>query len=209
MNAPLRSVGPVGPVDLDALPEYPISAEDRLDSHFFVQWNLKRWRKSAFRNLAEPEVGWFGFLLFCEAHDETPVGTLPIDDRLLARSLNLPIERWQSLCNRDVSPLHNWTRVRCDNGEIRLAHPVVTEVALEALRGSRRNRADRDDRRRAKRIKDLREMIEKRIQASQLLRDPSFIDRFNDWLEERYPDTQRRETFIRTALDEFQVEMTA
>ncbi|MBL3563364.1 glycoside hydrolase family protein, partial [Rhodovulum sulfidophilum] len=38
------------------MPDYPISSEDRLDSHFFVQWNLKRWRKSEFRQLAEPEV---------------------------------------------------------------------------------------------------------------------------------------------------------
>jgi len=46
------------PVDTNDLPEYPISADDRLDSHFFIPWNLKRWRKSEFRQLAEPEVGW-------------------------------------------------------------------------------------------------------------------------------------------------------
>ncbi|AGT09101.1 hypothetical protein [Paracoccus aminophilus] len=196
-------------VGVDALPQYPISAEDRLDSHFFIQWNLKRFRKSTFRNLVEPEIGWFGFLLFCESHDETPVGTLPTDERLLARALGITVERWQLLCKRDVSPLHNWTRVICDNGEIRYAHPVVTEVALEALKSSRKNKADRDDRKRAKRIKDLGEMIEKRIQAPQLLRSPGFLDRFNDWLEERYPEAQRREAFVRAALSEFQVEVMA
>ncbi|TWI29723.1 hypothetical protein [Paracoccus sulfuroxidans] len=203
MTSPLRTLQPVS---IDDLPEYPISAEDRLDSHFFIQWNLKRWRKSSFRNLAEPEIGWFGFLLFCESHDETPVGTLPTDERLLARALGITVERWQSLCRRDITPLHNWSKVMCDNGEVRLAHPVVTEVALEALKSSRKNKSDRDDRRRAKRIKDLAEMIEKRIQAPQLLRNPGFVDQFNDWLETRYPETQRREPFIRTALSEFQVE---
>lgn len=203
MTAPLRTLQPVS---IDDLPEYPISADDRLDSHFFIQWNLKRWRKSSFRNLAEPEIGWFGFLLFCESHDETPVGTLPTDERLLARALGITVERWQSLCRRDITPLHNWSKVMCDNGEVRLAHPVVTEVALEALKSSRKNKSDRDDRRRAKRIKDLAEMIEKRIQAPQLLRNPGFVDQFNDWLETRYPETQRREPFIRTALSEFQVE---
>lgn len=204
MTAPLRTLQPVS---IDDLPEYPISAEDRLDSHFFIQWNLKRWRKSSFRNLAEPEIGWFGFLLFCESHDETPVGTLPTDERLLARALGITVERWQSLCRRDITPLHNWSKVMCDNGEVRLAHPVVTEVALEALKSSRKNKSDRDDRKRAKRIKDLAEMVEKRIQAPQLLRNPGFVDRFNDWLEARYPETQRREPFIRSALSEFQVEV--
>ena len=206
MNSPIRNLQPV---PIDELPDYPISTEDRLDSHYFIQWNLKRWRTSVFRKLAEPEIGWFGFLLFCESHDETPVGTLPTDERLLASSLGITVDRWKLLCQRDITPLHNWTRVRCDNGEIRYAHPVVTEVAVEALKSSRKNKADRDDRKRAKRIKDLGEMIEKRIQAPQLLRSPSFVDRFNDWLEERYPEAQRREAFIRTALNEFQVEVTA
>ena len=204
MNSALRGFQAV---DVDDIPTYPISADDRLDSHFFVPWNMKRWRKSVFRNLCDPDVGWYGFLLFCEAHDETPVGTLPTDDRLLARALNLSIDKWQSLCRRDISPLHNWSCVMCDNGEIRFAHPVVTEVALEAMRSSRKNRTERDERKRAKRIKDLREMIENRIQASQLLRDPGFLDRFNDWLEDRYPDAQRREGLVRTALDEFQLEV--
>lgn len=194
-------------VDVVSLPEYPISANDRLDSHFFIAWNLKRWRKSEFRQLAEPEVGWFGFLLFCEAHDETPVGTLPTDERLLARSLGISIDHWRKLDSRDITPLHNWSKVQCDNGEIRYAHPVATEVTLEAMRTRRVNQANTEARKRAKRIKDLQEMIEVRIGAAQLLRAPQFLDRFNDWLEEKHPDVQRREPFIRQALEEFQVEM--
>lgn len=197
---------PIRPVPVDDLPLYPISANERLDSHYFVIWNMKRWRKSNFRNLCDPDVGWYGFLLFCECHDETPVGTLPTDDRLLAKALSISVDAWQSLCRREISPLHNWHRVMCDNGEIRLAHPVVQEVAEEAMKSARKNRADATDRKRAKRIKDLREMIENRIKASQLLRDPSFLDRFNDWLEDRYPDSQRREGFIRSAIEEYQME---
>lgn len=203
------SVRAIQPVDFDSLPEYPISAEERLDSHFFIQWNLKRWRKSEFRQLAEPDVGWYGFLLICEAHDETPVGTLPTNERLLAKALSITVERWRQLCERDITPLHNWTMVRCDNGEVRYAHQVVTEVAIEALRSRRKSLSDAEERRRAKRLKDLREMIDVRIKAGQLLRNPAFLDRFNDWLEDRYPDNQRREPFIRKALDEFQVEMAS
>lgn len=202
MNTSVRNLQPV---DSGNLPAYPISSKDRLDSHFFIQWNLKRWRKSRFRQLADPEVGWVGFQLFCEAHDESPVGTLPIDERLLARAGGVSVEKWRDLCARPISPLHNWYRVRCDNGEIRFAHEVVTQVAIEALNSHRKNRLDMDQRRRAKRIKDLREMIGVRIGAKQLLQAPDFLDRFNDWLEEHHPDAQRRETFIRQALEEFQM----
>jgi hypothetical protein len=194
------------PVDAGDLPDYPISSQDRLDSHFFIQWNLKRWRRSEFRQLAEPEVGWIGFNLFCVSHEETPVGTLPTDERLLANAAEISVDRWRQLCNREITPLHNWSLVRCDNGEVRYAHKVVTEVAIEALKSRRANLADKEQRRVNKRLKDLRDMIEVRIGAGQLLRAPDFLERFHGWLEETYPDVQRREPFIRKALDEFQLQ---
>lgn len=193
------------PVAADDLPDYPISTTDRVDSHYFLQWNLKRWRASEFRRKVDPEVGWYGMQLFFIAQDETPIGTLPCDDEQLAYELRLDLAKWHKLLDHKISPLHNWTKVRCDNGEVRLAHPVVTEVAEEALKSRRKNQANAEDRKRSKRLKDLKEMIE-RIGASQLLRAAGFVDRFNDWLEQRYPDAQRREAFIRAALEEFQLE---
>lgn len=201
MSGHLRAVGP--PSSVDDLPVYPISSKERLDSHFFVPWNIKRFRKSDFKRLADPDVGWFGFLLFLEAHDESPVGTLPTDDRLLAHTLHLPLDRWQALCQREVNPLRGWERVRCDNGEIRLAHKVVTEVALVALESKRKSEADQEARLRAKRVKDLAVMIETKIRAPQVLKAEGMLDRFNDWLEDRHPAKQRREPFIRRALEEF------
>ncbi|MBR9651899.1 hypothetical protein [Thalassovita aquimarina] len=192
-------------VDSGELEEYPISATDRLDSHYFLQWNLKRWRGSMFRKKADPEVGWYGFQLFCIAQDGTPIGTLPCDDQQIAFDLNLPLERWQALLKRDITPLHGWYRVRCDNGEIRLAHKVVTEVAKDALGSKLRNAAQAEQRRLNKRLSDLREMIE-RIGAKQLLANPDFVERFNDWLEKRFEGVQRREAMIRAALDQFMVE---
>ncbi|UWQ29903.1 hypothetical protein [Leisingera sp. M523] len=206
MNAHARHLQPI---DAEALDEYPISASDRLDSHYFLQWNLKRWRASEFRRKADPEVGWYGMQLFFIAQDETPIGTLPCDDDQLAYELRVPLEKWKALTERKFSPLHNWARVRCDNGEIRWAHPVVTEVAVEALKSKRKNQSNQEQRTRNKRLKDLQVMIENRIGAGQLLRAAGFLERFNDWLEDRYPDVQRREVFIRCALDEFQVEHAA
>lgn len=197
---------PVDPVDL---PEYPISIDDRIDSHYFLQWNLKRWRGSDFRRhgYKDPEVGWYGMELFFLSQDEAPVGTLPCDETALAFLLRLSVSQWRELAARAVSPLHGWSRVQCDNGEVRLAHPIVKAVAVEALKSKRQNQSNQEDRKRAKRIKDLREMIESRIGAGQLLRAAGFLDRFNDWLEDTYPDVQRREAFVRRALDQFQEEM--
>lgn len=192
-------------VETGELDAYPISANDRLDSHFFLQWNLKRWRGSEFRKKADPEVGWYGFQLFCIAQDGTPIGTLPCDDQQLAFDLNLPLERWHALLKRDVNPLHGWRRVKCDNGEIRLAHRVVTEVALEALGSKRRNAAAAEQRKLAKRLADLRDMVE-RIGAKQLLKNAGFIERFNEWLETHHEGVQRREGMIRDALDQFMTE---
>ncbi|SDI69475.1 hypothetical protein SAMN04488245_12221 [Alloyangia pacifica] len=196
------------PVDTDDLPEYPISASDRLDSHFFISWNLKRWRKSVLRRLAEPEVGWYAFQLICEAHDETPVGTLPTDERLLTEAVGVSLDRWRQLCKRDITPLHNWYFVRCDNGEIRYAHPVVQEVALKALNSRRKSLDDMEQRRYAKRLKDLGDMIEHRIKAPQVLRVPGFLEAFNAWLEEHYPGVRRTEGFIHRALSDYQLKMS-
>ncbi|MBL3610044.1 hypothetical protein [Rhodovulum sulfidophilum] len=49
-------------------------------------------------------------------------------------------------------------------------------------------------------------MIGQGIRGVQLLRALQFLDRFDDGLAERYPETRRREGFIRRALDEFATE---
>jgi hypothetical protein len=192
--------------DSEGLPEYPISSVERLDSHFFVAWNLKRWEASDFRRQAysDPEVGFFGRELFDLSHGQSPVGTLPMDTAAQAFLLRMTRDRWEGLCARSFSPLSGWYPVQCDNGEIRLAHDVVTEVAIAALESSRRNRANAEARKRAKRLADLREKIEQ-IGSANLLKQPNFLDRFNDWLEDHHPDEQRREPLIRSALDAFSV----
>ena len=204
MSRVLRVVGPAGADEV--LPLYPISSGERLDSHYFIPWNFRRFSKSDFRRLADPEVGWFGFLLFQEAYDESPPGTLPADDRLLAHALHLSLDRWQALCAREIGPLHGWYRVKCDNGETRLAHRVVTETALAALEGKRKAEADQEARLRAKRIKDLGQMIEGKLRAPSFTKAPGQVERFNDWLEAHHPGKLRREPFIRAALEEFMKE---
>lgn len=189
-------------VEVSDLPEYPIDKSERLDSHFYMNMHYNRWLNSEFHLTADLDVQGAGFTLFCIAQNQAPVGTLPRDDRQLSTLIGVSLEQWKSLKSRDPSPLYKWSECSC-NGEIRLAHPVVTDVAVEALHSRRVNQANTEARKRAKRVKDLKEMLEQRIGAGHLLKNSAFVDRFNDWMEDNHPDTQRRESFVRQALDEF------
>lgn len=175
-------------VDTDDLEDYPISASERLDSHYFMQWNLKRWRGSEFRKTVDPVSGWYGFALFCISQDGCPVGTLPDDDRQIAFDLNLTLEEWEVLKRKPVSPLHNWRRVRCDNGEIRLGHPVVAEIAKEAIDGKRRNAQKNAEDRMRKRLKGIRDVLATKIPGGARIADnDELINRLSDWIDDVYP----------------------
>ena len=176
------------PVETNDLPEYPISCQERLDSHYFLQWNLKRWRGSEFRKKVDPEVGWHGFNLFCIAQDATPVGTLPVDDVQLAFDLHLPLEQWRALMKREVTPLHGWYRVLCDNGEIRLAHAVVTEVAVTALNSKRANAQRNADERMRKRIQTISKSLSDNVPGGKnIARNDEWLNKISDWVDATYP----------------------
>lgn len=189
------------PVDADELPAYPISASERLDSHYFLQWNLKRWRGSDFRKKAfsDPAVGFYRFELICLAQDETPVGTLPCDETLLAFNLHMPLENWQSLMRRALTPLDGWHKVMCDNGEVRLAHHVVQAVAVEALKSKRAAAGKAAKRRDTKRLADLHQKVEA-IGAAQVLRQPNVLEALDAWLTDNHSGN-RTEIAVRAALD--------
>jgi hypothetical protein len=192
-------------VSVDEIQTYPISAGDRLDSHFFVPWNLKRWRGSEFRRLgyADPEVGFYGMELFFIAQDETPLGTLPCDEEALAFLLRITVSRWRDLVNREASPLHGWHPVLCDNGQTRLAHPVVTEVALEALNGRRRNNAKNADDRMRKRLGTIaRHLCESIPGGNRLAESEERLNALSDWIEAAYPGGSATLKRIREALND-------
>lgn len=196
------SIASIRSVSGDSIPDYPISADDRLDSHFFLQWNLKRWRGSSFRKRAysDPEVGFFGFELFCLSQDETPIGTLPRDDCELAFILHLPLERWQALTARPLSPLHGWYEARCDTGEIRWAHPVVRDVALEALESKRRNAARNADERMRRRLKSIVVHLMDIPMAGKLASNDEMLNAISDWIEAAYPGGSATRKRVKEAL---------
>jgi hypothetical protein len=147
-------------------------------------------------------VGFFGFELICLSQDETPVGTLPCDDKLLAFMLHMPLEQWENLKGRALSPLYGWSRVRCDNGEVRLAHAVVTEVAVEAISGKRRNATKNADDRMRKRLgtisKHLRDSV---IGGERIASNDEMVNKISDWVEDVYPGGSATLKRIREALN--------
>ncbi|MBU3000435.1 hypothetical protein KO491_11375 [Roseovarius nubinhibens] len=179
--------------DASELPEYPIPAECRLDSHYFMQFNHDRYDRSEFRRKAyrDPEVGFFGMELFFKSHGETPLGTLPADDDSLAFLLGLPLDRWKSLKERPFNPLYNWRPVRCDNGAIRLAHPVVQEVMEAALRGHQEHKASNENKAVYARRKRLIEALRECGCGDELCSDDLAVGWLDDWLLKHHMGQRR------------------
>ncbi|WP_281955564.1 hypothetical protein [Pseudophaeobacter arcticus] len=144
------------PVDMGDLPDYPLSCDDRLDSHFFMAWERRRWLASDMRLNATPECRALFFDLINIAYDNSPVGTLPMDQNILAKLLMIDPGHFGSLCKLDYGPLYKWEACRCDNGDIRLMHPMVLRSLTEAMARRQDHRARNDAANSAKRLQRLR-----------------------------------------------------
>ena len=156
-------LGAVGlqPVSTDDLPEYPLGIEDRLDSHYFMAWERRRWLNSDMRLKGTPECRALYFDLINIAYDQTPVGTVPQDLETLAKLLLVDPGHFRSLCKLDYGPLHKWTPCICEGGEVRLMHPMVLRSLTEALSRKEDNRAKHEAANAAKRLQRLRMTVAK------------------------------------------------
>jgi hypothetical protein len=139
------------------LPEYPVSSAVRLDSHGFVAWEFRRYLNSDLRWNASHEVKGIWFDLVQMAHEQTPVGTLPTDQLRLARMLVPSVDpvQFKSLVDRPYGILHGWHECECDDGTVRLMHPTVTRVVLDALTRKELNNARTDGASKAARLRRL------------------------------------------------------
>lgn len=142
-------------VSSDELPEYPLGAEERLDSHYFMAWERRRWLNSDMRLRGTPECRALYFDLINISYDQSPIGTLPQELDLLAKLLLVDPAHLRALSALDYGPLHNWTPCRCD-GEIRLMHGMVVKSLKEALARREDNRARVEAANSAKRLMRLR-----------------------------------------------------
>lgn len=178
-----HSTGSIRAVDTGAIPDYPEHLlDERLESHFFVTFHYRRWLTSATRLLCDDDVKGHILDLFFIAQDQTPIGTLPTDDRLLAKLMNMDLAKWQQLATRTVPPLHNWTPCLC-RGVIRLMHPVVLELAEDAVSKRRANALQRAKRAEAKAFSDLRHRM---IAAgsTRMADNPAVVEQVHEWLKE-------------------------
>lgn len=182
--------------DLPFYPEHLLS--ERLEAHSFVLFHYRRWLRSETRIKADDDVRAYILDLFFIAQDETPVGTLPVDDVILASLLSVPLEKWHSLCARAISPMHKWTHCICGD-EIRLMHPVVLE-GVEAAVSTKRDNADKARKRAdAKALKDLKQrMID--IGATRMAESQTMLERVHEWLKANCTGN-RTESAIRSAME--------
>lgn len=148
----MRSLQAVPP---EGIEEYPLTVEDRLDSHYFMAWERRRWLNSDMRLRGTAECRALFFDLINISYDQAPVGTLPDDHQLLAKLLHVDLSHFQQLCRLEYGPLHKWYRVTCD-GETRLAHPMVLKTLREAVARREDNRAKNEAANTAKRLQRLR-----------------------------------------------------
>lgn len=187
MAAPNLTAVPSGP---GSLPDYEVSHTERLDSQYWYPWNTKRWQASDCRRYAyqDPEVGFYIRELFDLCREESPVGTLPCDDDALAFLLRMPVTKWRELRARAVSPLYGWYEVRCDNGQVRLAHEVVTGTVLEALSSRKRNAARNADDRMRKRLGTIAGHLSKHVPGGErIAQSEDRLADLSDWIERAYP----------------------
>lgn len=175
-------------VGSDDFPEYPISVNDRLDAHYFLQWNLSLWDQSDFRKKCDPEVGWYGLNLFFIAHKQLPIGTLSTDEEILAHDLSISVAHWRKLMSYEITPLQNWHRVRCDNGQIRWAHHVCLAVAEKAIKSRRAYITKASDERLRKRMGTIKAHLAENVPGGKMIaQNETQMGKINDWIEENYP----------------------
>jgi hypothetical protein len=181
--------------------EDPIPTAERLETHSWFPMHFRRWLKSEFRNLADPDVRSAAIDLFCPAQDEAPVGTLPTDERLLAKLAGLTLEEWNRLTDKPIGPLYGWALCRCDNGQARLYHQTILDVTKEKLGMREDHLVKLEAERERKRLKALPERIVRAGGSTRMAEDAAFVLQFDQFLEDEYPGQQRRPLLIRKALE--------
>jgi len=149
----------LAPVDIETLPDYPLDAADRLDSHWFMAWERRRWLNSDMRLKGTPECRALYFDLINIAYDQSPVGTLPNDLDLLAKLLLVDAGHFRALARLDFGPLHKWTRCLCEGDEVRLMHPMVLQSLTQAISRKEDNRARTEAANAKKRRQRLRALV--------------------------------------------------
>lgn len=185
----------------DGYPDYPFASDLRLPTHHFFTFEHRRWLNSRLRLLAEPEVRAFAIDLYAICQDQTPVGTLPDDNRQLARLLHIATDRFEALLRFDITPLYGW--YRCNVGyEVRLTHDVVLETISAALNRQKvaKDRSEAGNRR--KRLNRLTAQIQAQGGPSGMYGNPAIVEWIDEWLEQACPGN-RTAAWVQKAMEAY------
>ena len=174
----------IRPVPAD-LPVYPIGAQDRLDGNSFVNWNSARWMASRTAKLMAWDQQGMHRYLFDACQMETPVGTLPDDDRELAAMLRTDAARIREIRGMEFGALRNWRPCLCD-GQVRLMHHVVLEQVQDALDRRAMAKLSDDARAQAVRLDRLRKALSEQGLSRTVLGDDVLIERMDAWLRDTH-----------------------
>jgi hypothetical protein len=111
----------------DGLPEPLVPGDCDLQDFQFMPLDVMRLRDSDLAATETPEACWAAVQLWCAAWHQVPAGSIPDDDKWLAKHTGYGriVKEWMRV--RDGA-LRGW--IKCSDG--RLYHPVVAEKALEA-----------------------------------------------------------------------------
>lgn len=123
---------------MNELPNPLTPADCDLRDFPYMPLDVQRLCDSDLAALESPEACWAALLLWCKAWHQVPAGSLPDDDRVLAKFTGYQRAPDAWLAIRDGA-LRGW--IKCADG--RLYHPVVAEKANEGWFAKHRQAHDK------------------------------------------------------------------
>lgn len=166
---------------------YPIPAGTRLESHGWFAWWHGWWRNSEFRIRADRDVRAIWFDLLNVAQDEDPVGTLPIQDDMLAFHARVPLEEWRRFMARPLTPLYGWQPCVTTDGARKFYHPRLLEVTLSAVRFRAADATKKAEDRERKRLDALKTQIVRAGGSERMAADEAYRARLDEFLTDTLP----------------------
>lgn len=165
---------------------YPIPLGQRLRGDWFAL-HFRDLLSSRWRAIVEPEAGFYGVMLWCQAAAQDPAGTLPTDDRELANlaGFGRDLDGWLRV--RDGA-LYGWEEVVCTDEVdelVRLGHPRLTEAVLEAVERIEKKRDGLAEGTLRKRLSRLRRAMRKTGLSDRAANDERLQEQILDWLDGR------------------------
>lgn len=177
------------------LPEYPEDLCDpRLTSDYFTMFWHDRWLSSTLHLTAPMAVQGAALNLFFLSRKQVPVGSLPVDDHVLARLLRVDLSDWLGWMAQPITPLHNWQRYSYGDGEV-YGHPVVIEVARDALARREVRKASSESKAIYQRQQRLIEVMRGMRCSKEVCGDTVLIERIDGWLLEHHQGQRRMPQF--------------